>query len=128
MDMTLLAYGFTVFIATAVLFQMALLAGAPWGHLTMGGKYPGVLPQHIRRVTLVSMLLLIGFALIVLTRAGIFIPKWKAATRVLIWFVVAYCGLGVIMHIITPSHWERVIWLPQIIVLFSSSLWIALGD
>jgi hypothetical protein len=122
----LIAYGFAILIAIVILFQMALLAGAPWGHLTMGGKYPGALPKNIRRVTLVSMLLLIGFALIVLTRAGVFMPEWQPATRVLIWFVVAYCGFGVFLHIITPSRWERIIWLPQIVLLFISSLWLAL--
>jgi hypothetical protein len=36
-------------------------------------------------------------------------------------------GLGVVMNTLTPSRWERIIWLPQVVVLFSCALLVALG-
>ena len=32
---------FATLIAVSTFFQLALAAGAPWGHLAMGGRYPG---------------------------------------------------------------------------------------
>ena len=123
----LAAYGFVVLIGVALLFQTALLFGAPWGHLTMGGAHKGVLPISVRRVVVVSMLLLVFFALVVMTRASLIFPDVLGLARVLIWFVVGYCGLGVMLHIMTPSYWERVIWLPHVIGMLICSLRVALG-
>ncbi len=93
----------------------------------MGGAHQGVLPIAMRRVVAVSMLLLVFLALVVLTRANVVFPDLLGVARVLIWFVVAYCGLGVGLHIITPSYWERVLWLPHVVGLLSCSLLVALG-
>ena len=39
----------------------------------------------------------------------------------------AYCALGVIANGITPSVWERVIWLPVTLMLLASSIVVAKG-
>jgi hypothetical protein len=118
---------FLIFAAMAVLFQIVLLAGAPFGHLTMGGFHRGVLPLKIRRMVAVSAILLVLCGLVVLTRAGWIFAAWLSVSRVLIWVVVGYLGLGVVMNTLTPSRWERIIWLPQVVVLFSCALLVALG-
>lgn len=41
------AFVFCTLVAVVVLFQLALAAGAPWGHLAMGGKFPGRLPPPL---------------------------------------------------------------------------------
>lgn len=59
---------FTLFTGAVVVFQLALLAGAPWGALTQGGRTSGVLPDGARAVAAFSAVLLMAFILVV--RAG----------------------------------------------------------
>ena len=111
--------------ACAMLFQIALAAGLPWGELAWGGAFPGVLPAAMRVASLGSALLLLVFALVVLVRAGLIQSRWKGACAKLIWVVVAYCAVGVIANAITPSFWERVIWVPVTLALLVCSLIVA---
>ena len=41
--------------AVVIAFQLALVAGAPWGALTMGGTFPGQLPTRMRAVALAGL-------------------------------------------------------------------------
>lgn len=99
----------------------------PWGEIAWGGYYPGVLPTHMRFASVASAFLLLLLGLIVLIRAGLVKSAWQPATKKLIWVVVAYCALGVIANGITPSVWERVIWLPVTMMLLASSIAVAKG-
>lgn len=108
-------------------FQLALAAGAPWGHLTWAGRFPGRLPNTMRGVALASAILLGLMALIVAARAGIAAPQWSSASATLIWMVVGYCALGVVANAVTPSRSERRLWLPVAGVMLVSSLVVALG-
>ncbi|MEC9103835.1 MAG: hypothetical protein VX878_08475, partial [Pseudomonadota bacterium] len=61
--------GGLIFAALAVVvagFQLGLAAGRPWGHLTMGGRYPGRLPLFMRFSALVFALLWLAMAWLVL--------------------------------------------------------------
>jgi hypothetical protein len=51
-------------------------------------------------------------AVVVMTRAGWILPTWMGVARVAIWVVVGYLGLAVVLHILTPSRWEWLVWLP----------------
>ncbi len=105
-------------------FHLAMAAGAPWGHLTMGGQWPGVFPGPLRIVAVVNAALLAGLAVIVLGRAGVVavaVPGWA------VWGVVAFLGLGVFVHIITPSAAERAVWLPQLLVMLVCAVVVARG-
>ena len=109
---------------TAVIcsFHLAMAAGAPWGHLTMGGQWAGVLPNAMRVVAGFNAVLLAGLAAIVLARAGIlrfWVPGWAA------WFVVGFLVLSVGVHIITPSAAERNLWLPIILVMLVCAVVVA---
>ena len=42
----------------ACLFHVAVALGAPWGHLTMGGRWSGALPRRVRALPVLSALLL----------------------------------------------------------------------
>jgi hypothetical protein len=119
---------FILLTAGAVLFQVALLIGLPWGELAWGGAHVGTLPDHLRAASAVSALVLTMFGFIVSVRAGLILPGWKRIAGKLVWVVVAYYGLGVIANAITPSAWERIIWLPVCIALFISSIAVARGD
>ncbi len=117
---------FTLLAATVALFQIGLTAGMPWGHLTLGGRYPGRLPGRIKPVAALSALLLSGFAAVVLVRADLLLPAWAPLSRTLIWVVVAYSAIGTIAHIVTPSRAERRLWLPVVATMLACSLITAL--
>ena len=119
------AWLFTLATSVVVLFQLALAAGAPWGEWAMGGAYPGQFPPSLRVAAVVQAALLVGMALVVLTRAGLFTPRWARHARWLIWVVVAYGVIGLILNLITPSAGERAIWAPVAFVLLVSSLVVA---
>lgn len=108
-----------------VAFQLALTLGAPWGQLTLGGKYTSVLPNHMRLVCLLTMVIFLAFVILVLARAGWILPALFATSNMLIWVVVVYCFVGVIANALTPSRYERMLWLPATTALFASSLCIA---
>src|SRR5512138_347981 len=103
-----------------IAFQIALAAGAPWGAYAMGGAFPGQFPPALRVSALIQSALLLGFALIVLARAGLILPGWQRSSRWLIWFVVGFATLGLFLNLITPSSGERAIWAPVAFVLLLS--------
>jgi hypothetical protein len=115
------AHLFTFLIVVVFAFQIALAVGVPWGHLTWGGRFPGQLPVPMRGAALLSAVLLVAFAVVVETRAGVLLSNWRRFSRLLVWVVVAYCALGVVANAITPSYWERIIWLPVVVVLLVCS-------
>ena len=119
------AYVFNALVVVVILFQMALAFGMPWGEFAWGGEFPGVLPAYMRGVCVLSALLLLAFALVVSIRAGLLLPSWQRTSKKPIWFVIAYGALVVIANAITPSYWERVVWLPVALVLFTCSLIVA---
>jgi len=114
---------FAAIMGLVVLFQIALILGAPWGHLTLGGQWQGALPLQVRFIPGISILLLLAMTRIGLGASGL-LPPW--GPRWLIWLVCAYMALGVAVHIVTPSAAERMLWLPILTVQFGLSLWIGI--
>ena len=118
---------FTFFIAAAVLFQLALAAGAPWGSYAMGGTHPGRVPAPFRLAAVAQAALLAVMAGMVLARAGVAFQDWTPASQWLIWVVVAFSTVSLISNLITPSAAERRIWAPVAVLLVASSVIVALG-
>lgn len=125
MNPSIAARVFAALIGGIILFQLALALGAPWGELAWGGAYTGALPTTMRLASLASVVLLLALGAVVLIRAGLVGSRWKPVTSKLVWFVVVYCGLGAIANAMTPSVWERVIWVPVTLVLLACSLIVA---
>ena len=109
------------------LFQVALICGAPWGEITLGGRWRGALPWRVRLIPLLSILLLLAFCGVVWARAGLGFASWQGVSGSLIWVVVGYTALGVLVHIATPSPRERRIWLPVLLLMLASSGSVALS-
>ena len=99
-------------------FQIALIAGAPLGHLTQGGQHSGALPQSGRMIAAVSILLLAAMALAILSVAG-FWPGWPTWTG---WLACAVSALAMLLNSITPSMAERRLWSPITTVMFGLAL------
>jgi hypothetical protein len=111
---------FTLLAVGTILFQLALVAGAPWGALTQGGRVSGALPSSARVLALVSATVLGCFIYIIRARAGT-PPGFPRAA----WVVVAYCALGVVLNAATPSAAERALWLPVVAIMFAASVHVA---
>lgn len=126
MHQTLAAYLFTGSIVIVVLFQLALMCGMPWGHLAMGGRYPGRFPPALRVAAFVQALVLSGFALVALTKAGVILPQYSDISDTAIWVVAGISGLSLIMNLATPSKWERILWAPVAFMMFLTSGWLAM--
>jgi hypothetical protein len=127
MTATVAAHAFAALAVLAAAFHVALAAGAPWGRLTWGGRFPGRLPGSMRGVAVLSAALLVAFALAVAVRAGVLWPSWQPTSRKLVWGVVAYCALGVLANAFTPSRWERIVWLPVVAAMLVCSTIVALS-
>lgn len=108
-------------------FQIALALGAPWGELTLGGRWRGSLPLAVRLIPLLSVVLLACFSAVLLARAGLALPEYGSLSRKLVWFVVGYCALGSIANAATPSKRERKLWLPVVLFMLTSSLVVAMA-
>jgi hypothetical protein len=126
LDSALAAKIYGLFLFIVILFQLALAAGLPWGNLAMGGKFPGRYPMKMRIACFFMIALLSLWGAIVFSRAGILFPQWYAASTKAIWAVVALNAIGVVLNLITPSKWERIVWAPVTIILFVCSSVVAL--
>ena len=109
-----------------MLFHLALAVGAPWGKLTMGGFYGGVLPTKLRITALLQALLIAATIIIVLARANLWFSNLQSLADTSIWFVVALFAVSTVLNIITRSTWERRMGVPIAGGMFVSSLVIAL--
>lgn len=113
---TVLSAVFAVLALGPISVQIALAFGAPFGHLTMGGRWPGRLPRHARALAGVQAVTLVGMAAAILSVARGVWPVWVG------WPVLAILALSVDAHIVTPSRAERRLWLPVIAAMFVSAL------
>lgn len=118
---------FSVLAFTAIAFHFALALGAPWGHLTMGGKFPGKLPPLMRLQSLFSILVILFLVFIIQSYAGILFSQWKSFANSAIWFVLTFTILGSILNLITKSKWERILWAPVNLLMLASTLIIILN-
>lgn len=117
----LAALVFAALSTVVVLFLIAAILGAPVGHLTMGGRWPGALPPAVRLLSLLSIGFTVLMVTTVLVRAGVFsghIPTWSMRA------VLAYLALAILAHVATPSSAERKLWLPVILALTAAALWV----
>jgi hypothetical protein len=107
----------TAVLAILAVFQLALMAGAPFGRLAWGGQHR-VLPPKLRLGSAVSIALYGFFAYIALARAGLAGPfVSESFTGVTAWVLAAYFALGVVMNGISRSLPERLTMTPTALAL-----------
>src|SRR3990172_9194112 len=101
--------GIVYFAATVAVigFQLALAAGAPWGEVAMGGRYPGRFPPALRVTAAVQAVILAMLAEVVLDAAGAVPLGWTEALPWLPWLPVVFAALSVFVNAISPSTRER---------------------
>ncbi len=110
-----------------IVFQCALIGGAPWGELTMGGRWRGALPLSGRIIAGFSAILLLSFIIVIAARAQLGFLSLQGYAPIGTWVVVAYSALGCVANAATPSKRERRLWLPVVACMLASSLTVALS-
>lgn len=118
---------FVILSVVAILFQLALVAGAPWGEYTMGGQVKGRLPWKRRFAALFQSLLLIYFAAVIAMQTEIVGLEAKYF-GINPWIIVGFFVLGTIANMITPSKKERQIWAPVNVLMLISALFITISQ
>jgi hypothetical protein len=109
-------------------FQAALALGAPWGHLAMGGAFPGSFPPALRVAAIAQGALILWFAGVVGARAGLW-RHWALPPRA-IGAVIGFGVLALIANLATPSAAERDLWAPVAALMLASALgvwWLSRG-
>ncbi|WP_245897845.1 hypothetical protein [Pseudoprimorskyibacter insulae] len=95
---------------------MGLIAGAPWGHLTQGGRVQGPLPKSGRIAALVSIFILAGMIVVVAAKGGLIrldLPGWAG------WVALTIQSLSMVANWATPSVPERRLWAPIVTTMFA---------
>ena len=103
-----------ILLAIVVVFNFALLLGAPWGDYTQGGKDPGVLETPGRFGALGTAIFFGVLALAMLARAGEGLMRdWRPKViTVLAWFATLYLALNFFLNVFTGPVAERTIFGP----------------
>jgi hypothetical protein len=99
---------YVLIIAGVIVFQLCLIAGAPWGRLTQGGRHDGVLPAPARIAAVLSVALLACMGAAIASSAGL-PPHWPEWTG---WAATGVQVLSMILNWVTPSLPERRLWGP----------------
>lgn len=107
--------------------QMGLMLGAPWGDFAMGGMHPGRFSVRLRISAAVQLGIIILSWLLVMVRECLFLSEYFEPSRFAIWFVVGLFAISTILNIITQSKKERMLGAPIAMMMFLSSLSIAMS-
>lgn len=111
-DLTLLAaiVATSLFVAMSA-FQATLAAGAPLGAHILGGRYSGALPSRLRAFSGIAAVLLLGFALVILARAGV--VGWPAGNAGFLvpasWAIAGFLVLNTLGNLASKSRFERTV-------------------
>ena len=104
-------------LACLVIFQLALIAGAPLGRAAWGGTYIR-LPASLRLGSVASILIYALGALVVLRRAG-FPIRWISPVfaRLGTWALAVILTLSALINFLSQSPWERFLMGPTALLL-----------
>lgn len=104
-------------LALLIIFQVALIAGAPLGNYAWGGKHK-VLPAKLRIGSVTSILIYVVFAAFVLSKSGLWVLiSSETIVSVGLWIMTAYLLLGVFLNAASRSKPERNLMTPTALVL-----------
>lgn len=108
---------YALFAFILMIFQLALMFGAPWGVMTQGGFNTGTLPVSGRVVAGISVLLLIAMTHVVLTHARLMRGVGAAGKRSALYLTAAIVTLSAVANFMTPSVPERMMGAPVATIL-----------
>lgn len=106
------------------LFQFALGLGVPWGHLAMGGRWPGRFPPLLRVAAVAQGGLIVAMGWLVAAHAGLIAPlppRWT------LWAVLGLTALTTLLNLATPSLPERRLWGPVTLIMLVCVIRVVMG-
>lgn len=121
------AYIFIVLSIAIAIFQVVLALGAPLGEYTLGGKYPGRLPNKLRIAAVFQILILFIFTMTVVSKSGIAFEAFYTMARIGIWVVFAFFIMGTILNLSSPSNKEKIVMGPLNIIALICSFMVAIS-
>ncbi|RMH68329.1 MAG: hypothetical protein D6685_02280 [Bacteroidetes bacterium] len=108
-------------------FQLALVLGAPLGHLAWGGLHRH-LPLRLRLASLAAIVVLMTGGLCVLEVAGIVdVLDQDHRARAVVWGLVGLFGLSLLGNLASSSRAERRMGVPVAGLLMVACLIVAVG-
>ncbi len=113
--------------ALIIIFQILITMGMPLGEYTMGGVHKGALPKRWRIISLISVFVLLFFALTILQETLIpfeFQLLSPGVNTVFVWLITIYLGLNTIANFFSKSNKERNVMTPLSFIAFLSYLYI----
>jgi hypothetical protein len=121
------AVTFCVLMVGLIVFQAALIAGAPLGHFAWGGQ-DRVLPVRKRLGSATSIGLYLIFGVLVLQRAGLAeVIPWPGFVSIATWVLAGYFLLGIVLNGASRSKPERWTMAPLCAVLAGLTILVALS-
>lgn len=115
----------TVVLALVLVFQLLLVAGAPFGGAAWGGRHR-VLPVALRAASAVAVVVIVLMAWVILARAGLVPPGAEpVAVRVATWVFVAFFGLNTLANAASTSPVERFVMTPATVFMVACLIIVA---
>ncbi|MFM5904947.1 MAG: hypothetical protein ACKORF_02450 [Micrococcales bacterium] len=113
-------------LSFAILFEVAVVAGAPFGAFTAGGKYPGKLPAKAR---LQRFWFIFGWSILLghyLAQAGVLTPLLSASLNEAVnWVFASTLAMAIYFNSRSNSVKERALWMPVVMVMLICALLVA---
>jgi hypothetical protein len=110
------------------LFQIALIAGAPWGEYAVGGAHKGKLPVSFRVGSAFTLALYAGIVGHYLAQAGVLTKFLDAGLNgIANWALVVLNVFSLLANSLTQSQKEKTVWAPVAFVILLASLLVAIG-
>jgi hypothetical protein len=116
----------TAILFGLALFQAALVAGKPLGHLAWGDKHR-VLPMRLRVGSALSVAVYVAIAAVLLDRADLISVMHDDTARIAAWVIAAYFVIGIGMNAASRSKPERYLMTPIVLLLAVLSVITAAG-
>jgi hypothetical protein len=108
MGVDAVAMAAAVLFGVMALFQVALALGVPWGAFAFGGRAvrdDGTLPTAYRAASALTAVLLVVFAVVILTRGGVIGTSGDSTlVTVTSWVIVAFMAINTPMNLM-GKHW-----------------------
>ena len=104
-------------LVALILFQIALILGAPFGNYAWGGQHR-VLPTKLRIGSASSIVIYLLFMAFLVSKSGVWnIITHEPTLTIGMWAMTGYLFFGVLLNAISRSKQERMVMVPVAFVL-----------
>lgn len=119
--------GSSALLGIVIVFQVALIFGAPWGEYAYGGRFKDSLPPAARVGSAISILVYVAIIGHYWAQISL-LPKLLDQTfnNLANWAVVLVFAQALVLNLITRSKKERAVWAPVALLLLIASFIVAL--